>query len=99
MSRKKIAAPINTATASAPPASAPPPIDIYNLPHSHLTSVEARSALRCSERSLLRLYMGYHRSDGTFTRAALGFTRRGGRVLFAKSEIIRYLEARTAVVS
>ena len=92
MPRKKSAIRINTTTASAPPA-----IDLYNFPYSHLTSIEARSALRCSERTLLRLYMGYHRSDGTFTRAVLSFTRRGGRVLFPKAELIRFLDSRTAV--
>ena len=60
-----------------------------------LTSSEVANLLRCSPRSIIRLYRGYTRPDGTFVRPVLGYTRRGRNILFSKHQLEKYLLART----
>lgn len=76
---------------------------IVNIPSPFLNSVETRNLLRCSERTLIRLYKGYSRKndDGSyqFVRPALSVTRRGGRVLFAKAGLEKFIAVRTTRVT
>ena len=65
---------------------------------SYLKFNEVKAILRCSDRTLSRLYRGNRKPDGTFVRPVLGYVRRGGTILFAKSEIERFLVKRTVVV-
>lgn len=64
-----------------------------------LLSVEVRAILRCSKRTLIRLYKGYEDTNGKFRRPVIGSVHRGGRVLFEKSEVSRFIAARTRVAS
>jgi len=64
-----------------------------------LLSTEVRAILRCSKRTLIRLYKGYADANGKFRRPVIGSVHRGGRVLFEKSEVSRFLAARTRVAS
>lgn len=64
-----------------------------------LLSVEVRAILRCSKRTLIRLYKGYRDADGRFRRPVLGSVHRGGRILFEKSEVSRFLAARTRMAA
>jgi hypothetical protein len=82
MSRNKIAATIEIGIATSP----------------LLTFAETRQVLRCSARTLFRLYKGYRKPDGAFKRAELCHVRRGGSVLFLKSDVEKYLTARHSVV-
>jgi hypothetical protein len=64
-----------------------------------LLPVEVRSILRCSKRTLIRYYKGYSNANGRRVRPLLGSVRRGGRILFAKTEVDRFIAARTAVAA
>ena len=64
-----------------------------------LLSAEVRIVLRCSKRTLIRLYRGYTKPDGRRMRPVLGSVRRGSRILFAKTEIERFIAARTQVAA
>ena len=64
-----------------------------------LLSAEVRAILRCSKRTLIRLYKGYEDANGKFRRPVIGSVHRGGRVLFEKSEVSRFLAARTRVAA
>ena len=64
-----------------------------------LLSAEVRAILRCSKRTLIRLYKGYRLPDGKFRRPVLGSVHRGGRILFEKSEVSRFIVARTRVAA
>jgi intein-encoded DNA endonuclease-like protein len=64
-----------------------------------LLSVEVRAILRCSKRTLIRLYKGYDDANGKFRRPVIGSVHRGGRVLFEKSEVSRFIAARTRVAA
>jgi hypothetical protein len=61
---------------------------------SFLTSAEVQAVLRCSKMTLYRYYRGYETKKGTFKRPILSHIRREGRVLFAKSEVVKFLTAR-----
>lgn len=62
-----------------------------------LLSAEVCSILRCSKRTLARYYKGYVNADGRRVRPVLGSVRRGGRILFAKTEVERFIAARLVV--
>ena len=64
-----------------------------------LVSAEVSAALRISKRTLIRLYKGYDDANGKFRRPVIGSVHRGGRVLFEKSEVSRFLAARTRVAA
>lgn len=71
--------------------------DINSSPF--LLSAEVRSILRCSKRTLIRLYKGYRDVDGKFRRPVLGSIKRGNTVLFETSEVNRFLAARTRMAA
>jgi Helix-turn-helix domain len=56
---------------------------------------EVKAILRCSDRTLSRYYRGDRKPDGTPVRPILGYIRRGRSILFAKTELERFLAART----
>jgi hypothetical protein len=78
--------------------TAPEIPDFAMLP-LYLTCAEVRGIFRISERQLRRYYRGDSKPDGkggmVFTRTVLGHTRRGGTILFEKTQIQKFLAART----
>jgi hypothetical protein len=78
----------------------PKPVSIPEINSSpFFLPAEVCSLLRCSKRTLIRYYKGYVNVDGRRVRPVLGSVRRGGRILFAKTEIDRFLAARTQVAA
>jgi hypothetical protein len=71
----------------------PVPILSAALP-TFLTSIEVQSLLRVSKLTLMRYRRGYTTANGTFKRPVLGHLRREGRILFAKSEVEKFLTQR-----
>jgi intein-encoded DNA endonuclease-like protein len=73
----------------------PPTVNLPVTSSPFYLSAEVRSILRCSKRTLIRLYKGYRDAEGKFRRPVLGSMQRGGRILFEKSEVSRFITART----
>jgi len=64
-------------------------------PSPFLSSAEVRTILRCSIRTLKRMYLGDRRPDGSRVRPVLSVVRRGATVLFARTAIEAYIARRT----
>ena len=73
-------------------------VSASNSTHRYLLSAEARELLRCSKRTLIRLYHGYHTLDGSWVRPVLSSVRRGGRILFERTAIESFMQNRTTAV-
>ena len=79
----------------SPNRSIPQPSFFASL---YLTSAEVQAVPRCSKRTLIRYYQGYKKPNGVYVRPVLGVFHRGRNVLFARSEVQRFITARTTVI-
>jgi hypothetical protein len=82
-----------TATPIVTPHVTPVPASPFHTP------AEVCAILRCSKRTLIRMYKGCKKKDGAFVRPVLAAVRRGGSILISKYELERYIAARSTVAA